>query len=181
MYISPGEKEPFETKHALEFEEWQYPVKKYRLKCKCASFYVPQLDDYYNFEANFTDNKIKFNINGKEFELILEQDDYDSIYEFYIDPIDKQNFINECIDIIKKYEGLWFGTNSEEIRPKYSYYDIFLYILLDDFPFDEYNLNAFCSDFLSHFGTYYKNIGIRNADIEKGIIPGPNKLTFPPI
>ena len=179
MYISPGEKEPFETKYALDFEFWRSNVKIYRLKCKCSSFYIPQLNDYYDFEADFIDNKIKFNIDEKEFELMLEEDDYDSIYKFFIDPIDKQSFINECINMVKNCEGIRFGTNSEEVRPINSYYDIFLDILLDDFPFDEYDLNAFCSDFLGHFGTYYKTIGIRKADINKGIIPGPKKLVFP--
>jgi hypothetical protein len=180
MYISAEDKEPFYVEYALNFNEWKLPVKKYQLKCKCSTFYVPELDDYYNFEADYiqTDNgveKIKFNIDGKEFELIIEKEDWDSIEKFYIDSIDKQQFTDECVSIIKKYDGIWFGTGSEEDRPMNSYYDIFLDILFDDFPFDKYNLNAFCSD----FGSYYKNIGIRKEDIEKGIISGPRKLEFP--
>jgi hypothetical protein len=184
MYVPPGNKDPFYVEHALKFNEWKQPVKNYHLKCKCSTFYVPKLDDYYNFEADYiiSDSdieKIKFNIDGEEFELIIEKEDWDSIEKFYIDSIDKQQFIDECVSMIKKYDGIWFGTGSEEYRTMNSYYDIFLDILFDDFPFDKYNLNAFCSDFWGHFGSYYKNIGIRKANIEKGIISGPRKLEFP--
>jgi hypothetical protein len=106
---------------------------------------------------------------------------YDSITKYYIDPIDKEQFINECVTMIKIYSIIYFGTGSEEDRSMYSNYDLFLDILFDDFPFDKYNLNAFFSDFCSHFGSYYKYICIRETDTKNGIIPGPRKLVFPPV
>jgi hypothetical protein len=186
MYIPFGEKEPFPVDFALDLEEWKKSVRGFRLKCKCKTFYVPQLNNYYNFEADFItqDNKqmLKFNINLVKFELFLEEDDWDSIYEFFIHPGDEQNFIDHCVIMIKHHNhGIWFGTGAEECRPIDSYYDVFLNILFSDFSFDQYNLNAFCSDFLSHFGSFYKCIGVRKAECEKGIEPGPHVLQFPAV
>lgn len=184
MYVSPGEKEPFHVEYALDFNEWKMPVKNHHLKCQCSVFYVPELKDYFSFEADFVyDNdipKVKFKIEEKEFEITIDRDYWDSIEKFYIDPIDKEKFIDECVSMIRKYDGIWFGTGSEEARCKNSYYDIFLDILLDGFPFYKYNLDAFCSDFWSHFGSYYQSIGIRKADEKKGVKPQINQIEFPP-
>jgi hypothetical protein len=181
MYIKAGEEKPFKATFALDFEEWDKTVTKFPLKCKCSNFFVSELDRYCNFEADFINQeKIRCTIDDKNYEISLLDDKYQGVIDyFYINPDNKKDFIEYCVMMIKKREAIYFETGMEPDGYANTYYDIFLDILLDDFPFDEYNLNAFCSDYCDILDVYYKTINIRKVDKEKGINPGPHKLEFP--